>query len=101
MPKKSRSRPRPHKTFSVKLFYDEHAALIEWLDSLPMRKRGDVVRDMIARCISPQNEYAEILRRLDVLENKLDRGVAVAAPAKAMDDSTAEKMRANVRKATW
>jgi hypothetical protein len=101
---KRQPKPRPSKCITAKLFYDADTDLIEWWDSLPSRKRGDTLRDLIRAYLaekSPATLYTEVLRRLDVLDRKISQGVAVAAPTLTMDDSTAERMRANLRKATW
>jgi hypothetical protein len=102
--RKSKPKTRPHKMLSVKLFPDEHADIIEWWESLPERRRGDMMRDLIRAYLaekSPASLYAEVLRRLETIDRKIGQGVAVAVPTQAMDDSTAERMRANLRKATW
>jgi len=102
--RKSKPKIRPHKTLSVKLFFDEHTDIIEWWESLPERKRGDMLREIIRGYLaekSPASLYNEVLRRLEVIDRKIAQGVTVAAPAQAMDDSTAERMRANLKKATW
>jgi hypothetical protein len=101
---KRQSKPRPSKWISVKLFYDEHEDLITWWEGLPERKRGDTLREIVRAYLaekSPATLYAEVLRRLETIDRKIGQGVAAAAPAQAMDDSTAERMRANLRKATW
>jgi len=102
--KKRKSKARPSRWLNVRLYYDEHSDIIEWFESLPERKRGDTLREIIRGYLaekSPASLYNEVLRRLEVIDRKIAQGVTVAAPAKAMDDSTAERMKANLRKATW
>jgi hypothetical protein len=95
---------RPSRWLNVRLYYDEHSDIIEWFESLPERKRGDTLREIIRGYLaekSPASLYNEVLRRLDDINRKIAQGVTVATPAHAMDESTAERMRANLRKATW
>ncbi len=106
MPTKKRrtKTKRPSRWLNVRLYYDEHADIIEWFESLPERKRGDALRDLIRAYLaekSPATLYAEVLRRLETIDRKIGQGVAVATATSAMDDSTAERMRTNLRKATW
>jgi hypothetical protein len=95
---------RSGRWLTVRLFDDEHTDIIEWWESLPERKRGDMLREIVRAYLaekSPASLYAEVLRRLETIDRKIGQGVAVAAHDQAMDDSTAERMRANLRKATW
>jgi hypothetical protein len=106
MPTKKRKTKikRSGRWMSARLFTDEHSDIIEWWESLPERKRGDTLREIVRAYLaekSPATLYAEVLRRLETIDRKIGQGVAVAAPTQTMDDSTAERMRTNLRKATW
>jgi hypothetical protein len=102
--RRKKQKPRPNKLMGAKLFLDADTDLLEWWDSLPPRKRGETLREIVRAYLaekSPATLYAEVLRRLETIDRKIGQGVAVVAPTKTMDDSTAERMRANLRKATW